>query len=319
MEEVKGLRKKSGCQILAFPRSCFYWYKTRPQLRIQDLKDFQWRYKIEQILVKHPRYGHRRVTAELRWKGEKINKKKIQRLMRKFGYTQKLKPKFHPPSKLDRIYPNLLENLEILRPNQVWASDLTLILTLTGIFYLFVIIDCFTRKLVGWQLSYDYTVESGLKALEMAIKKQKEFGNLSGLIHHSDQGVPYRAKGYTTDFLKEKGILISMARKGTPTDNPFIESFIKTLKYDEVYLKEYQDYKDAYSNIESFIERDYNTQRLHSSLGYLPPKEFETKFFKELQKQSFSENQSKTEALGCPLIAFSEPRRCLIPLSKKKI
>lgn len=102
----------------------------------------------------------------------------------------------------------------------------------------------------------------------MAIEKQRKINDLSGLIHHSDQGIPWRAKDYT-DFLKENKILISMARKGTPTDNPFIESFIKTLKYDEVYLKEYQDYTDAYSNIKNFIEKDYNNQRLHSALGYL--------------------------------------------------
>lgn len=293
------LSKKFGCQILSLPRSCFYWYEKRPQLSLQDLEDFEYRYKIEKVILEHPCYGFRRVKAELKRDGEIVNRKKIQRLMRKFGFSRTSKPKFHFPGKLDKIYPNLMKNLVILRPNYVWQADLTLIVTLSGILYLLAIIDCFTRKIVGWSLSKNYTAESGLKTLKMAIERQKKFSHLSGLIHHSDQGVPFRAKDYT-DFSKEQNILISMARKGTPTDNPFIESFFKTLKYDEVYLKEYQDYDDACSNIKDFIERDYNEKRLHSALGYLPPVEFEEKYFKESEKQVLSENQSKNLVLICP-------------------
>lgn len=263
------------------PRSSFYWHENKPEISFQDLQDFPWRFKIEQILLEHPRYGYRRVTAQLkRTTKEQVNKKKILRLMKKFGLSSISKPKFKVPGKLDKVYPNLTKNLIITRPNQVWASDLTLIITQQGIFYLLAIIDCFTRKIVGWNLSRDYTAESGLKALKMAIKNQIKFSSLKNLIHHSDQGVPYIAKEYT-NFLKQNNILISMSRKACPTDNPFIESFFKTVKYDEVYLKEYQDFQDAYQNLKYFIKKDYNQIRLHSSINYQTPAEFERNYYSQ--------------------------------------
>lgn len=278
--EIKNLTVKDYCRILSLPRSCFYWFKHRPILTNQDLEDFSWRYQIEKILLQHSRYGYRRVCADIRRLGRLANRKKILRLMRKFGLTQRRKIKFQPTGKLDKVYVNLTADLEIYRPNQIWAADLTYIQTLKETLYLLAIIDCFTRKIISWKLADNYETAVGLLALTKAIKQQKNKKNLVNLIHHSDQGFPYRAKEYTK-ILQSENILISMSRKGAPTDNPYIESFFKTLKYDEVYLKEYQNFTEAHENINYFIEQDYNRKRLHSALNYLPPLEFEQNYYQQ--------------------------------------
>lgn len=278
--EIKNLTVKDYCQILSLPRSCFYRFKHRPVLTAQDLEDFSWRYQIEKILLQHSCYGYRRVCAEIERQGRPANHKKILRLMRKFSLTQRRKIKFQPTGKLDKVYANLTADLKIYQPNQIWAADLTYIQTLTETLYLLAIIDCFTRKIIGWNLADNYEVAVGRQPLAKAIKRQKRNKNLINLIHHSDQGFPYRAKEYTK-ILQSENILISMSRSGTPTDNPYIESFFKTLKYDEVYLKEYQNFTEAYENINYFIEQDYNKKRLHSALNYLPPLEFERNYYQQ--------------------------------------
>jgi len=141
--------------------------------------------------------------------------------------------------------------------------------------YLAVIIDVFSRKCIGWELSRRIDAGLVLNALDMAIKARAHMG-IDGLIHHSDQGVQYACNEYV-DLLEELGIKISMSRKGNPYDNAFAESFMKTLKAEEVYLKEYKTFEEAYNNIKKFIEVAYNKKRLHSSIGYVPPEEFESK------------------------------------------
>ena len=157
--------------------------------------------------------------------------------------------------------------------NQLWTADITYIQLLMEFIYLAVIIDVRSRRCIGWELSRNIDTQLTLNALHRALDCRED-QELLGLIHHSDQGVQYAANAYI-ECLKENNIGISMSRKGNPYDNAFAESFIKTLKYEEVYLSEYKNFNDAYGNIGNFLEIVYNEKRLHSGIGYLPPKEFE--------------------------------------------
>lgn len=226
--------------------------------------------------------------------------------MKKFGLACKVKAVFKVPGELDRAYPNLVKDLDITKPNQVWALDLTLILTNEGAFLLLAIIDCFTRKVLAWELTKSITVQTAISALKRAMIKQGR-SSLQDLIHHSDQGIPFRFKQYT-DFVKSQGGVVSMSRKATPTDNPIAESFFKTLKYDEVYLKEYQGFKEAHTNIKQFIEEDYNIERLHSSLGNIPPVEFEQNYYQNHQNAIFITEGLKNELVECPTTNENNPK-----------
>lgn len=226
--------------------------------------------------------------------------------MKKFGLTCRVKAAFHIPGELDKTYPNLVKNLEISRPNYVWALDLTLILTNEGAFLLLAIIDSFTRKVLSWELARSITADIAIQTLKRAMDKQG-LSDLQGLIHHSDQGIPFRFKQYT-EFVKSKGAFVSMSRKATPTDNPIAESFFKTLKYDEVYLREYQGFKEAHINIKQFIENDYNTERLHSALGNIPPVEFEQNYYQNRPIIVFQTAGLKNDLVECPRTNANDPR-----------
>ncbi len=264
-------------QLLKANRSGFYkWYARSindPKLLINEMKI---KNEIQKIAIEFSRYGYRRITAELRNRGFIVNRKKILRLMREDNLLC-VKKKFKPVTTNSNHnfmkYPNLIKDLEILKPNQVWASDITYIQLVKEFVYLAVIIDLFTRKCIGWDLSRSLGTQLTLNALNKTINTRWD-ENIRELIHHSDQGVQYASIAYT-DCLKEHNIRISMSRKGNPYDNAFVESFIKTLKYEEVYLKEYESFPDAHSNINQFIKEVYNKKRLHSSLGYRSPDDFE--------------------------------------------
>jgi transposase InsO family protein len=172
-----------------------------------------------------------------------------------------------------RVYPNLLRYKELTHPDQGWASDITYIQLLNSFVYLAVILDVYSRKCIGWQLGKYLDTQLTLDALHQAIS-QRWHPSLHGLIHHSDQVVQYVFIEYV-NLLKDHDIQISMSRKGNPYDNAFAESFIKTLKYEEVYLNEYRSFADAMENIGGFIDIMYNKKRLHSSLGYKSPETFE--------------------------------------------
>ena len=192
--------------------------------------------------------------------------------MRKYGLLSQIKRLFRSFTKSRHKlpkYPNLIQNLAITTINQVWGADITYIRLKKGFVYLAVIIDFYSRKIKGWALSKNLDASLTIKALNQALSR-----NPKPAIHHSDQGVQYCDKAYV-EILKEAAILISMSDKGNPYQNNITESFFKTLKYNEVYLNEYDDFEEAYSNIEKFIEVVYQKKRLHSSLGYLPPEEFE--------------------------------------------
>jgi transposase InsO family protein len=286
-------------------RNTVYYQLYYSRLSERELKDLQIKDEIEKIQLEFPYYGYRPATAELKRRGWLINRKKVQRIMRQYGLMSQIKRLFRSFTKSKHKlpkYPNLIKDLAITFINQVWGADITYIRLKKEFIYLAAIIDFYSRKIKGWALSKSIDASLTIRALNQALSR-----NPKPAIHHSDQGVQYCDKEYV-EILKEAAILISMSDKGNPYQNNITESFFKTLKYNEVYLNEYDDFEEAYSNIGNFIEIVYQKKRLHSSLGYLPPEEFEEKFLAQQQKQLFLEKQSRTKALECPPRAMFQTR-----------
>lgn len=249
------------------------WYRRRsqepPVRRNVALRD-----EIQKIALAWPVYGSRRITAELKRRGWAVNRKRAQRLMRQDNLLCLRKRKFVATTDSDHplpVYRNLARAMVLTGTDQLWRADITYIRLLEEFIYLAVILDAYSRRVIGWAL--DRTLEDSLTlaALRMALARRR----LSpGLVHHSDRGVQYASTDYT-GLLQDHGIQISMSRKGNPWDNAACESFMKTLKCEEVCRIEYRDLSHARSRIREFLENIYNRERLHSSLGYLPPAEFE--------------------------------------------
>jgi len=265
-------------QSLGVSRCGYYKWKNRLDNGSSTSKDdMDIRSEIQNIAIEFPGYGYRRFTAELKNRGYSMNHKRVLRLMREDNLLcikKRFKPVTTDSNHNFRKYPNLIKDLEVTRLNQVWASDITYIRLLKEYVYLAVILDLFSRRCIGWELSRNIDAQLTLDTLEKALEDRWN-GNLRGdLIHHSDQGVQYASNNYI-QRLKDHGIHISMSRKGNPYDNAFVESFIGTLKCEEVYLNEYETFPDALDNIPTFIEEVYNKKRLHSSLGYRSPMAFE--------------------------------------------
>src|SRR5246127_3162347 len=170
-----------------------------------------------------------------------------------------------------KIYPNLARKMMLTDVDQLWVADITYIRLREEFVFLAVILDAYSRRVIGWALDRTIKDDLTLRALRMALAQRVIE---PGLVHHSDRGSQY-ASGDYTDLLKENGIEISMSRKGNPWDNPACESFMKTLKYEEVFRSEYRDLQEAHLSIREFLEKIYNEKRLHSALGYVPPVEFE--------------------------------------------
>lgn len=266
---------KAACKAAGVNRSCYYEYLKCPEKSPGDLPILE---KIEGIVLEFPAYGYRRVTKELHRRGNQVNHKRVLRVMRENNILCK-KKRFRVITTDSNhnlpVYSNLTKDLQVTRLNQLWVSDITYILLPGGHVYLAAILEIFSRKCIGWDLGRHIDTVLVMNALEMAITTRKHFG-FDELIHHSDQGVQYASHEYV-NRLRQSGIKISMSRKGNPYDNAFAESFIKTLKAEEVYIKEYKTFDEAYGNIKEFIEIVYNKKRLHSSIGYVPPDEFEAK------------------------------------------
>ncbi len=254
-------------------RSTYYYRLRRKALRAKkeevDLRD-----RIEKIVVKCAGYGYRRVTYQLRREGYKINHKRVARLMREQSLQCQVKRRWVKTTDSDhgyRIYPNLIKELKITGRNQVWVADITYIRIMTGFLYLAVVLDLFSRKVIGWALSEHIDAQLTLTALRVALDDR---GSVEGCIHHSDRGVQYACHAYVEELEAAK-IRISMARKGNPYDNAAAESFMKTLKCEEVYLWDYHNVEDVKRRIPYFLQEVYNQKRLHSALGYVTPEEFE--------------------------------------------
>jgi len=229
---------------------------------------------MQKIAVEFPAYGYRRMTAELRKRGFDVNHKRVLRMMRQDNLLCVRRRKFIVTTDSRhnlRVYPNLAPQMVPKAINQLWVADITYIRLQVEFVYLAVVLDAFSRRVIGWALGRSLEAELALSALRMALQQRKP---QPGLVHHSDRGVQYASQQYT-GLLKEHQAQISMSRKGNPYDNAACESFMKTLKYEEVYRNEYRDFHEARASIQEFLERVYNQKRLHSALGYLPPAEFE--------------------------------------------
>ena len=274
LSEDFSLPISQSCQALEVSRSGYY--KWRSQKGIISSDDMDLKNQIHRIALEFPGYGYRRITAELQYSGYAVNRKRVLRVMRQDNLLC-LKKKFKPvTTDSDHglpVYPNLLKSTKITGLNQVWASDITYIQLQHEHVYLAVILDLYSRKCIGWELSRNIDSLLVLNALSKALDNRWS-ESIHGIVHHSDQGVQYASRDYV-ECLKQHEIQISMSRKGNPYDNAFAESFIKTLKVEEVYLNEYGTFEDAYRNIWRFIEKVYNQKRLHSALDYRSPEQFE--------------------------------------------
>ena len=238
------------------------------------MRDVDVRDAVQRIALRHPAYGRPRITAELKRQGWEVNHKRVGRILREDNLLCIRKRRFKSTTDSKHgfpVYTNLLRKVVPTKPNQVWVADITYIRLADEFIYLAVVLDAYSRRVIGWSLDRTLEATLAINALRMAINKR---GAPAGLIHHSDRGVQY-ACGEYTKLLGEHAIRISMSRKGNPYDNAKAESFMKTLKKEEVHRMEYRDIAEARRSIGKFLESTYNRKRLHSALGYRPPAEFE--------------------------------------------
>jgi len=230
---------------------------------------------MQEIVLEHRRrYGYRRVTAELRRRGLMVNHKRVQRLMHEDNLLAIKRRAFVNTTDSNHrleVTLNLAGRMQLTGINQLWVADITYLRLKTEFVYLAVILDAFSRRVVGWALERRMTTDLTKQALERAIATR---GPAPGLVHHSDRGVQYAADDYV-ELLTQYQMIPSMSRPANPYDNASCESFMKTLKQEEIYVNQYGDLEELRSNIETFIEQYYNRRRLHSALGYKPPAEFE--------------------------------------------
>ena len=258
------------CQMLGVSRS---WFYEKPVASETTEEDTSLRDAIERICLDFPGYGYRRVTAQLHRDGWTVNHKRVLTIMQNESLLCRLQRAFRPPAagSTRTAYPNLTQQLVVKRLDQVWVVDMTYIRLPQGFVYLACVLDSFSRRVIGWHLAKDIDTRLTLAALNNAIAARRPG---AGLIHHSDRGVQY-ASGEYVARLSEIGACPSMSKAGCPYDNAKAESFFKTLKKEEVYLSHYKNLEEARANLGAFLDDVYNVKRLHSSLGYLPPTEFE--------------------------------------------
>ena len=271
MKTAKEVSIVGMCQSVGVSRAGYYRFQLEPAIGDPDM---DLRDEIQKIAVEWPSYGSRRIRKELIQRGKEVNRKKVQRMMREDNLLCLRKRKFVVTTDSRhglKVYPNLAAKLVLTGVNQLWVSDITYIRLDEEFVYLAVVLDAFSRRVIGWALDRTMQDDLTLAALTMALANRPM---IEGLVHHSDRGVQY-ASGDYIEKLKENQIEISMSRKGNPYDNAKAESFMKTLKTEEVYRTEYRDLAHARSCMKQFLEKIYNQRRLHSALGYLPPVEFE--------------------------------------------
>lgn len=273
------------CDLLSISRSWWYAHGAAPA---PDAAAVALRDGIERIVLDFPGYGYRRVTHELRRQGWTVNAKRVLRVMREESLLCQVKRRFLGTTDSRHGfggYPNLLAAQLLSGPNQAWVADITYIRLPTTFCYLAALLDAWSRRVVGWELSRHIDTDLTLAALERAIARRRP---APGLIHHSDHGVQYAASRYTAR-LADCGLQLSMAAIGNVYENALAESFFATLKREEVYLHDYQSFAEADANLARFIDDVYNHKRLHSSLGYRPPSEFEARWFAERGSDAFLE------------------------------
>ncbi|NJM96053.1 MAG: IS3 family transposase [Phormidesmis sp. RL_2_1] len=261
------------CEVIGYSRSRYY-YQSRADKPSAEavLKD-----AIINVAGRYPTYGYRRMTKQLQREGWNVNHKRISRLMRELGLLAKKRVRRKRTTNSVhgyKRYPNLVKQLVVVRPEQVWVADITYIRLKEEFVYLAVLMDVFTRSIRGWHL--DRTMEKSLTITAL----EKAFERYVPEIHHSDQGVQYAANDYVR-MLEDKAIEISMAGVGKAYENGYAERLMRTIKEEEVDLSEYRNFNEVYERIEAFLEEVYMKKRIHSSLSYLTPSEFEAKWREE--------------------------------------
>jgi transposase InsO family protein len=273
MQQQGDLGIEQMCALAGVSRAGYYrhWQASAPREEETELRD-----AVQRIALANRRYGHRRITAELRRSGWVVNRKRILRIMRQDNLLCLPKQAFVPATTDSRhrwrIHPNLARRLTPMAVNQLWVADITYVRLAEEFIYLAVILDAFSRRAIGWSLAAHLHASLALEALDMALASREV--TPGALIHHSDRGVQYACGDYIAR-LEQAGIQPSMSRVGCPWDNAMAESFMKTLKSEEIDGRDYRDLSDAKGSIGRFIEVIYNRQRLHSALAYKPPMEFE--------------------------------------------
>ena len=267
-----GLSIERMCELAPVSRAGFYRWLQEPESVEEEMEV---RSVIQQIAIDHRRrYGYRRISAELRRRGVMVNHKRVARIMREDNLLAVQPRQFVVTTQSDHkleVYLNLARRLKLTGMDQLWVADITYIRLKTEFVYLAVILDGFSRQVVGWSLERTLASRLALAALEQAIAARKP---APGLVHHSDRGLQYASEDYGA-VLARHGMIPSMSRPANPYDNASCESFLKTLKREEIYANQYRDLDHLRANIEEFIDRYYNQQRLHSALGYRSPEEFE--------------------------------------------
>ncbi len=272
MNAATGLSVKRMVELAQVSRASFYRFGDEAEAGPDP--DMDLRDAIQRIALEWPSYGWRRITAELRRRGWTANHKRVFRLMREDNLLCVRKRKFVMTTDSNhgrKVYPNLAREMVLTDTDQLWRADITYVRLREEFVFVAVILDAYSRRVVGWALDRTMEDDLTLRALRMALSRRMV---APGLVHHSDRGSQYASLDYT-DLLKETGIQVSMSRKGNPWDNASCESFMKTLKYEEVHRNEYRDLVEARSAISEFLEKVYNQKRLHSAIGYVPPAEFE--------------------------------------------
>lgn len=259
------------CQMTGVSRAGFYrWLAPRPATPVEmEIRD-----QMQRVALESPAYGYRRITWELQRRGFEVNHKRVLRMMREDNLLCVRRRAFVVTTDSRHnlpVYPNLARDFQPAAINRLWRADITYIRLRTEFVYLAVVLDAFSRRVIGWALGRTLEADLAVAALRMALMERQP---APGLVHHSDRGVQYASADYT-GLLKQHQAAISMSRKGNPYDNAACESFMKTLKYEEVYRNEYRDFNEAHASIGEFLELVYNQKRLHSALGYVPPAEFE--------------------------------------------
>jgi len=271
MMQFEGFQASHACDLAHVSRAGFYRHYEEHEPRQADvaLRDL-----IQQIVLENRFYGYRRVSAELDHRGVVANHKRVLRLMRADNLLAVRKQRFVFTTDSQHgyaVYPNLATRLKLTGVNQLWVADITYVRLRETFLYVAIVMDAYSRRVVGWELGEELRAELALGALNRALADRPIE---PGIVHHSDRGVQYCCHAYV-EKLRAHDFAISMSRTGNPYDNAKAESFMKTLKSEEVYLHQYRDQEEARASIQRFIEEVYNRKRLHSALGYLAPDVFE--------------------------------------------